>query len=565
MESIPPEILIGKIIILLALAVALIYIGLRLNMPTIVGFLVTGILVGPDGLGLINDPYQVEDLSEIGVVLLLFTIGLEFSIQSLIKIKRIVLLGGSLQMLLCILFVYPLALLLGFKWNTSLLFGFLFSLSSTAIVLKLLQEKGEMDSQHGRSILGVLIFQDLAVVPLVLILPFLVNQFDSKPLYLIIGKAVGILLLILIMAYNLVPLLFKRIAATKSQELFLFTVALVCLGTAFLTAKVGLSLALGAFISGLIISSSPYAYQAISSVIPMRDIFTSLFFVSIGMRMDIHHLTKHPFLTIGLTLGIMILNVLTTTGAMRIIGFNRRVSVLSGFALCQVGEFAFVLAKTGNELNLLVGDNMTIFLNAAVLTMALTPIALALGRKVALNLSELASPPSTLTPDSNLKINISNHAVVVGFGVIGQGVARACKVANQSYTVIEMNPQTVQYFQKQDEPIIYGDAVNETILEHVGLTKAAILVVSIPDPLATRRIIVQARALNPNIYILARTRFLLTQNILIKLGANEVVAEEHVAAIKIFDSVMKFYKVDENNRRLELEAAIKFGTTNFQQ
>lgn len=558
----PPEILIGKIIILLALAVALIYIGLRLKMPTIVGFLVTGILVGPDGLGLINNPYQVEDLSEIGVVLLLFTIGLEFSIQSLIKIKRIVLLGGSLQMFLCILFVYPLALLLGFKWNTSLLFGFLFSLSSTAIVLKLLQEKGEMDSQHGRSILGVLIFQDLAVVPLVLILPFLVNQSGSEPLYLIIGKAVGILLLILIVAYNLVPLLFKRIAATKSQELFLFTVALVCLGTAFLTAKAGLSLALGAFISGLIISSSPYAYQAISSVIPMRDIFTSLFFVSIGMRMDIYHLTEHPFLTIGLTLGIMVLNILTTTGAMRIIGFNRRVSVLSGFALCQVGEFAFVLAKTGNELTLLVGDNMTIFLNAAVLTMALTPIVLALGRKVTLNLSKLVP---TNTPDPNLKINTSNHAVVVGFGVIGQGVARACKVANQPYTIIEMNPQTVQYFQKQDEPIIYGDAVNETILDHVGLTQAVILVVSIPDPMATRRIIVQARALNPNLYILARTRFLLTQNILLKLGANEIVTEEHVAAIKIFDSVMKFYKVDENNRRLELDIATKFGTTNFRR
>ena len=557
MEHLSSEVLISQIIILLGLSVIVIYFGLKLKMPAIVGFLATGILVGPQGLGLIRDSHQVDALAELGVVLLLFTIGLEFSLQNLLKIKRIVLLGGSLQMLFSIAVTTPLARLAGYDWNTALTFGFLFALSSTAIVLKLLQEKGEMDSLHGRGILGVLIFQDLAVVPLVLALPFLAGEPEGDPWYLAAGKAAAILSLVLVMANQLVPRLFRRIAATRSQELFLFTVALVCLGTAFLTAEAGLSLALGAFVSGLVISGSPYAYQAISSVMPMRNIFTSLFFVSIGMLMDIRHLAAHPGLTIALTLGVMLLNTLTCIAAMRVTGLNSRVAVTIGFALCQVGEFSFVLAKTGGELGLIIGDDMTLFLNAAVLTMALTPLAVFLGRMAALKCAGLDQI------DLGPRSQTTGHAVVVGFGPAGQGVARACKVAGRPYSVIDLNPQSVQIHQKQGEPIIFGDAVNEAILEHVGVKQAAILVVTIPDPLATRRIIVQARSLNPNLHILARTRFLLTRDILLKLGADDVLAEESVAAVNVFDRVMKFYEIDPAERKARLEEAVQRGPGQF--
>ncbi|MDR2442978.1 MAG: cation:proton antiporter [Deltaproteobacteria bacterium] len=559
MAEVSTEFLIGKIIALLALSILLIYFGLKVKMPTIIGFLATGILVGPNGLGLLSDPEQVEALSELGVVLLLFTIGLEFSIQSLLKIKRLVMQGGSLQMLICVAFVTPVALIAGFPLNKAILWGLLFSLSSTAIVLKLIQERGEMDSSHGRGAFAVLIFQDLAVVPLVLVLPLLAGV-KGDPILTVLIKLVIIAALVTILAIWVVPMLMRKVAQTKSNELFMFTVALVCLGTAFLTAEAGLSLALGAFMAGLVIAGSPYAYQAIGSVMPMRDIFTSLFFVSIGMMMDISSLINNPGLTIGLAIGVMLVNVITTTLAMKFTRLSNRVAVLIGFSLCQVGEFAFVLAKTGGGLKLLSEFELTVFLNMAVLTMAMTPLALALGRYLAPKLADMAKPEI-----EGPKFQCKDHAIVVGFGVAGQSVARACRLLNRPYSIIDMNPGSVQSFAKLGEPIIYGDAVNEHVLEHVGIHHAAMLVVSIPDPLATKRIIVMAKTLNPNIYIIARTRFLLTKDILIKLGADSVVAEEFEAAIRVFETVMTFFKVPAEKMPPLLHAAREAGPVDFRQ
>jgi CPA2 family monovalent cation:H+ antiporter-2 len=527
-------------------------------MPAIVGFLVTGILVGPHGLGLISDPAQVESLSELGVVLLLFTIGLEFSIQSLVKMRKLVLFGGGLQMLFGTALVFPIAFLLGFAWNTSLLFGFLFSLSSTAIVLKLLQDKGEMDSAHGRGAFGVLIFQDLAVVPLVLILPIMAGKSGGDPFYLVVGKVLLVLALVVVLAIWVVPWVMKKVASTKSNELFMFAVALICLGTAFLTAEAGLSLALGAFMAGLVIAGSPYAYQAISSVMPMRDIFTSLFFVSIGMKMDIKFLVNNPFLVIGLAVSVMILNTIATALAMKCVGLRGRVAVMVGFALCQVGEFAFVLAKSGGDLGLLNASSMIAFLNIAVLTMAMTPLALEAGRRLGPFFGAMERPF-----EGNIQGHVENHAVVIGFGVAGQAVARACRLMGRQYAIIDMNPGSVQAFQAKGEPIIFGDAVNELVLEHVGIHRAAILVVSIPDPVATRRIIAQARHLNKDLHIVARTRFLLTGEQLKRLGANEVLTEEFEAALAVFDSVLTFFHLDRPAIVTQLDQARDNGPADF--
>ncbi|MDR2300871.1 MAG: cation:proton antiporter [Deltaproteobacteria bacterium] len=532
--------------------------GLKLKMPAIVGFLVTGILVGQSGLKLINDPEQVEVLSELGVVLLLFTIGLEFSIQNLLKIKRLVLLGGSLQMLAGVVIITPIALLFGFAWNQSVVWALLLTLSSTAIVLKIFQDRGEIDSPHGRGAFAVLIFQDLAVVPLMVLLPILAGQKGEDPIYVMFLKVVGVLAIVVILAIWVVPKLMKFVAQTKSNELFMFTVALVCLGTAFLTDKAGLSLALGAFMAGMVLAGSPYAYQAISSVMPMRDIFTSLFFVSIGLKMNVSLLVQNPAQTVGLAVGIMLVNVLATALAMRVTGLTQRVAFLIGFSLCQIGEFAFVLVNKAFELKLFEDRHLEMFLNVAVLTMAMTPLALALGRAISHRLADMGKPEI-----AGEKVEATDHAIVVGFGVAGQGVARACRLMNRQYAVIDMNPSSVQNFQKLGEPIIYGDAVNEHVLEHVGIHKAAMLVVSIPDPLATRRIIVQAKSMNPKIYILARTRFLLTKDILTNLGADAVVAEEFEAAIEVFDIVLSYFKVPEQEKPQRLEEARKAGPTDF--
>jgi CPA2 family monovalent cation:H+ antiporter-2 len=550
MES--PEFLIGRIIGLLALAVVLIYFGLKLKMPAIVGFLATGILVGPSGFHLIENEHQIESLSELGVVLLLFTIGLEFSIQSLMKMKKVVLLGGGLQMLFCIAPAWALAMIcFRFPWNTSFLIGCLTALSSTAIVLKLLQEKGEMDSAHGRGSLGVLIFQDIAVVPLVLLMPILAGKQGGDPVYMVAVKILAILLVVAALAVWVVPWVMLHVAQTRSNELFMFTVALICLGTALVTSKAGLSLALGAFLAGLIIAGSPYAYQAISSVLPMRDIFTSLFFVSIGLRMDIGILKEEPLLTVGLAVAVMVINALTTALAMRLIGVSARVAVLVGLALCQVGEFAFVLASVGQRDGLIDPYTMRMFLNVAVLTMAMTPLSLALGRKISPWFADLSSAGEEATSAPKLE----GHAIVVGFGVAGQAVARACHRVGRPYIVIDMNPASVKAFRKLNEPLFFGDAASEHVLEHMGVKRAAILVVTIPDPTACQRIISAARSISPDIRILTRTRFLLNISLLKELGADEVIAEEFEAAVAVFNSMLAFFGLPDDERARQIALA----------
>ncbi|MDR1079999.1 MAG: cation:proton antiporter, partial [Deltaproteobacteria bacterium] len=549
MES--PEFLIGRILGLLALAVVLIYFGLKLKMPVIVGFLATGVLVGPSCFELIENESQIESLSELGVVLLLFTIGLEFSIQSLMKMKKLVLAGGSLQMVFCIIpgMLFS-AFVLDFPWNTSFLIGCLTALSSTAIVLKLFQEKGEMDSAHGRGSLGVLIFQDLAVVPLVLLVPILAGTPGGDPVYMVGVKVVAILLVVAALAVWVVPWLMLHVAQTKSNELFMFTVALICLGTALATSKAGLSLALGAFLAGLIIAGSPYAYQAISSVLPMRDIFTSLFFVSIGLRMDIRDLMAEPLLTVGLALLVMLVNAVATALAMRLIGVSARVAVMIGFSLCQVGEFAFVLAASAQQNELLSHEAMKVFLNMAVITMAMTPLSLAIGRKISPWFADMKAAEG----DSNVP-KLSGHAIVVGFGVAGQAVARACHRVGKPYLVIDMNPASVRAFRQLDEPLFFGDAASEHVLEHMGVKRAAILVVTIPDPTACQRIISAARNISPDIRILTRTRFLLNISQLKELGADEVIAEEFEAAIAVFNSMLAFFGLPPEERRAQIALA----------
>jgi CPA2 family monovalent cation:H+ antiporter-2 len=450
------------------------------------------------------------------------------------------------------------ALVLGFPWNTSFLIGCLTALSSTAIVLKLFQEKGEMDSAHGRGSLGVLIFQDLAVVPLVLLVPILAGTPGGDPIYMVGVKGVAILLVVAALAVWVVPWLMLHVAQTKSNELFMFTVALICLGTALATSKAGLSLALGAFLAGLIIAGSPYAYQAISSVLPMRDIFTSLFFVSIGLRMDIRDLMAEPLLTVGLALLVMLVNAVATALAMRLIGVSARVAVMIGFSLCQVGEFAFVLAASAQQSELLSHQAMKVFLNMAVITMAMTPLSLAIGRKISPWFADMkAAEGDTDVP------KLSGHAIVVGFGVAGQAVARACHRVGKPYLVIDMNPASVRAFRQLDEPLFFGDAASEHVLEHMGVKRAAILVVTIPDPTACQRIISAARNISPDIRILTRTRFLLNIAQLKELGADEVIAEEFEAAIAVFNTMLDFFGLPPEERRAQIALARKADPRRF--
>ena len=545
--------LLNDIVIIFGLSIAVLFLCHRLHVPAIVGYLLTGILAGPHGLGLIGGVHEVEILAEIGVVLLLFTIGIEFSLKSLLQIKRLALVGGPLQVLLTLFAAFIMARQLGQPFSESIFIGFLISLSSTAIVLKLFQERAEIDSPHGRTALGILIFQDIIIVPMILLTPLLAGSTGNfaESLLILSVKGIGIILFVIISARWIVPYLMYQIARTRSRELFLLSIVALCLAVAWLTYHVGLSLALGAFLAGLIISESEYSGQALGNILPFRDVFTSFFFVSIGMLLDVGFLFQRPGLIAVIALCILTLKAIIVGFATVLLGFPLRTTILVGLALSQIGEFSFILSKTGIEYGLLAGNSYQLFLAVSVLTMAATPFILALAPHVA-DLALRAPLPRRLksglyfVPElsgADKKIRQRDHLIIVGFGVNGRNVARSTKATGIPYVIIEMNPETVRIEKLKGEPIYYGDAIQEAVLEHARIKEARVLVVVISDATATRRITAIARRLNPKVYIIARTRFLQEMKHLYELGANEVIPEEFETSVEIFTRVLGKYLI----------------------
>ena len=567
--------LFKDILVIFSLAIGVLLICQRANLPTVVGFLFTGIFAGPYGFGFISAIEEVEILAEIGVMLLLFTIGVEFSLKEFMRMKRSVVLGGSLQVLLTFLVSFAISTRLGRPFNESVFIGFFISLSSTAIVLKILQEKAEFDSPHGRMALAVLIFQDIAVVPMILFTPLLAGEGGhlGKSLGILVLKGVGVIALVAASARWIVPGLLYQIARSRSRELFLLSVLVMCFGVAWLTYLAGLSLALGAFLAGLIISESEYGYHALGNIVPFRDVFTSLFFVSIGMLLDLDLLIKHPDQVGLISAAVIISKTAIAALAVLFLGFPLRTAIIVGLTLCQVGEFSFILAKVGVDSGLLVGDTFQLFLAVAVITMGVTPFIMALAPRVASSTLRLPLPRKLKTGFSSKSESVSehqaheleDHLIIVGYGLSGRNVATAAKTAKIPYVIIDMNPETVRSEKKAGEPMIYGDATHEAVLEHVGIESARVMVVAISDPTATRGITSFARRLNPKIHIIARTRFFTETAALLKLGANEVIAEEYETSVEIFARVMAKYLVPKEDIDLFTAETRKSGYEMFRK
>lgn len=366
--------ILQDIVVILGLSVAVIYLFQRLKLPSVLGLLITGVIAGPNGLSLVRAVHEVETMAEIGVILLLFIIGLEFSLKTLASIKREVLLGGSIQVGGTIGLVFLIAVLLGYDWNKALFMGFLVSLSSTAIILKLLQEKGETNAPHGRISLGILIFQDIIVVPMMLLTPLLAGHSEAPgSVWLLLLKASVVVVAVLYGASYLIPRILHAVAKTKNRELFILTVIVICLVVAWGTNQAGLSLALGAFLAGLIISESEYSYQATGIVLPLREIFTSFFFVSIGMLLDMRFLIEHLGGILLLVFIVALLKFFVVSLAVFLLGYPRRTTLITALTLFQVGEFSFILAGVGMQFDMLDGVMQQYFLATSILTMALTP------------------------------------------------------------------------------------------------------------------------------------------------------------------------------------------------
>ncbi len=541
--------LLNDIVIIFGLSIAILFICHRLRVPTIVGFLLTGILAGPYGLGLVKAVHEVEILAEVGVVLLLFTIGIEFSLERLLQIKKSVLMGGSLQVLLTFLATLFIARRFGQAFGEAILIGFLVALSSTAIVLKLLQERAEVDSPHGRITLGILIFQDIIIVPMILVTPLLAGATGNlgESVLLLLAKGIGIILLVFVSAKWIVPRVLYQIARTQSQQLFVLSTVVICLAFAWLTSKAGLSLALGAFLAGLIISESEYSHQALGNILPFRDVFTSFFFVSIGMLLDVGFLFRQPGAIVLIGFGILVLKSIIACFTTVLLGFPFRTSILVGLALSQVGEFSFILSKTGVEHGLLAGNNYQMFLACSVLSMAATPFIITLAPSIADIILRLPLPKRLISgfyPVSEIKVKgQKGHLIIIGFGVNGRNVARAARVTGIPYVIIEMNPETVRNVQAKGEPIYYGDATQEAVLQHADIRDAMVVIVAIADCAATRRITEIARRFNQKAYIIIRTRYLQEMKPLYELGANEVIPAKFETSVEIFSRVLAKYLI----------------------
>lgn len=541
--------LLNDIVIIFGLSIAILFICHRLRVPAIVGFLLTGILAGPYGLGLVKAVHEVEILAEVGVVLLLFTIGIEFSLKRLLQIKKPVLMGGSIQVFLTLLVTFFIVRQLGQPIGESIFMGFLIALSSTAIVLKLLQEKAEIDSPHGRTTLGILIFQDIIIVPMILVTPLLAGATggSGESVFVLVAKGIAIIGLVIVSAKWIVPKVLYQIARTRSQELFLLSIIVICLAVAWVTSSAGLSLALGAFLAGLIISESEYSHHALGNILPFRDVFTSFFFVSIGMLLDVGFLFQQPGTIALITLGVLVIKPIIACFATVLLGFPLRTSILVGFALGQVGEFSFILSKTGVEHGLLTGNIYQIFLSFSVLTMSATPFIITLASRLADLIMLLPLPKKLISgfaPVSEIKVeDKKHHLIIIGFGVNGRNVARAARAAGIPYAIIEMNPETVRSEQAQGEPIYYGDSTQEAVLHHANIKDAKIVVAGINDPTATRRITEIIRRLNPKVCLIVRTRYLQEMKPLYELGADEVIPEEFETSVEIFTRVLTKYLI----------------------
>lgn len=536
-------------VVIFGLSIGVILACHRFKIPPIIGFLITGVLAGPHGFGLISTGDEVAMLAELGVILLLFVIGIELSFSELMRLKKPVFVGGAMQVGVTIAVFAGAAWMGGFSTGQSVFFGFLAALSSTAIVLKLLADRAEMNTPHGRISLGILIFQDIVVVPLMLLVPFLsatgAEGSAAWALTVLALKALTILAALAILAKIVLPRVLFAVVQTKSRELFLMTTLGICFGVALLTQSVGLSLSLGAFLAGLLISESEYSHSALEGILPFRDVFTSVFFVSIGMLLDVGFFMENIGFVVMAVLAVLTVKSVLVTAAGLSIGFPFRVAALSGITLCQVGEFSFVLAGVGLIHGLIGGDEYQLFLAVAIVTMALTPFFIMATPRVSDFLCKRA--PGDGPADPNEEINecelLEDHLIVVGFGLGGQHLARAAKMAKVSYHVLEMNPDTVRTYAQAGEPISYGDAAQSAVLEHVHVERARVLAVVIADPAAIRRIVETARALNPGLHIVVRTRFASEIEPLRELGADEVIPEEFETSVEIFNRVLATYLV----------------------
>lgn len=544
MEHLP---ILDELAVIAALGVLVTVILSRWKLPTVAGLLFVGALAGPAGLGLVNAVEEIETLAEIGVVLLLFTIGLEFSLSQLKAIFKQVALGGVLQVGLTILVVALTAVALGESVGRAVFWGFVVSLSSTAIVLRALADRRELDAPHGRFIVGTLIFQDLCVVPMLLIVPLLAGPTEPGAAFVAISfamaKAAAVVVATILVARFVVPHFLDWVDASRSREIFLLAVLALCIGTAWLTALAHLSVALGAFLGGMAVADTEYRHRAMGDLLPLRDAFMSIFFVSLGMLFDVRVLFEKPITVVLLVLAFLVAKSVLATIAAMAMRFPARAAWLAGIGLAQFGEFGFVLTRLGESSGLVDKAATQPLLAAGVLSMFLTPLLVLAAPHITAG-ERLLAPLEKLfgvrtLEEAEKEKEFHDHVVLVGHGVAGRLVTQALSACGIPYVVLEVNAEVVARDRASGEPIFYADATSEEALGHVHLAEARALVLLMNDPMASQRVIDTASRVAPEVPIFTRTRYLAERAQLLSMGANDVVAEEVEGGVEIVSRLLR--------------------------
>ncbi|MGH2627265.1 MAG: cation:proton antiporter [Anaerolineales bacterium] len=530
----------------------------QLRQPLIVGYLVSGILIGPFTPGpSLSDPEGFRTFAEIGVVLLMFAIGVEFSPRDLFRAGKAAAYGAPLGILLTILLTIPVGLLLGWPLGQGLLVGAIISVASTMVLFKFLLERGELHSAHGRVIVGITLAQDLAVVALTILIPAL-SQGEAADRLLLLGRSIllaaAILVPLLWLSRRAVPALLERVARERDMELFLLVAMAIAVGTAALTARLGLSLALGAFLGGLVLSESDYAHETLARVLPVRDIFVAMFFVSIGSLIRPSSLLSEWPAVLALVLLVVLGKFLVSAGVVRLLRYPWPTAIMAGLALTQIGEFSYVLAGVGLAHRLLSAPLYDAILATSAVTILLNAFLFRRTPQWIARAVRAAAPP--FAPAEGAPE--AGQVLICGFGRVGQAVADALERFGIPYTAVDMDPRAVREARARDAHAIFGDASNERMLHHVGAASARMAVVALPAADAARRCLVTLRRLRPDLPILVRAQAPHDRERLLEAGATEVIQPETEAGLTMIRHSLDHLGVDHAEGRHYLDEVRRY-------
>ncbi|MFA5182907.1 MAG: cation:proton antiporter [Syntrophales bacterium] len=518
-----------------------------LKQPLIIGYIFAGVVVGPHTGGVtVSDVHNIEKLAEIGVALLLFALGLEFSIRELKPVRKIAIIGTPIQIVITTAFGFGVGKLLGWEWVPSLWFGALISLSSTMVILKTLENQGMIGTLSSRVMIGVLIVQDLAIVPMLIILPQLSTpQSGLQVLAFAAMNAAIFLILMIFLGTRIIPLAMKFIANWGSRELFLVAITAIGLGIGYGTYLFGLSFAFGAFVAGMLLSESDYGYQALSDIIPLRDIFSLLFFTSIGMLLDLAYLLNNLIMIIFLVLIVMLGKALIFATLSRAFNYKNVIPLAMGLGLSQVGEFSFVLGRVGVETNSISSEFYSLVLTVTIVTMLLTPLISGLTAPLYTFLGRWLKP-AVLEPLNFPKTDMQDHFVIAGGGRVGRYVAVVLNRMNIPFVIVEYDSLKVDTLKASGFPVLYGDAQKGIILEAAALSQARMLVITTPVIIISQTIAVVAKKLNPAIHIIARAEEVEAMQVLHDLGVSLVIQPEFEASLEFARQALLYLDIPED-------------------